>query len=147
MPQLASILSSSPHQREGLDRRLMKRTALLLVLCDTVKGYHVNGRTLRVTLDRFNVHRCPTRWVFSGTGLEHVTKPATIRYLYHSATAAREDFVLEGFKVHQLLCRASLQWHWDWNSRHSSHEFVTMNTGLPGLPLKLQLRGITQLRC
>ncbi|GFT26422.1 uncharacterized protein TNCV_3603001 [Trichonephila clavipes] len=21
-------------------------------------------------LDRFNVHRCPTRWVFSGTGLE-----------------------------------------------------------------------------
>ncbi|GFW05608.1 uncharacterized protein TNCV_4983781 [Trichonephila clavipes] len=39
-------------------------------------------------LDRFNVHRCPTRRVFSGTGLEPVTKQATIRYLYHSATAA-----------------------------------------------------------
>ncbi|GFU88681.1 uncharacterized protein TNCV_4443581 [Trichonephila clavipes] len=39
-------------------------------------------------LDRFSVHRCPTRRVFSGTGLELVTKPATIRYLYHSATAA-----------------------------------------------------------
>ncbi|GFU98865.1 uncharacterized protein TNCV_3381111 [Trichonephila clavipes] len=38
-------------------------------------------------LDRFNVHRCPTRWVFSGTGLELVTRQATIRYLYHSATA------------------------------------------------------------
>ncbi|GFX24476.1 hypothetical protein TNCV_992911 [Trichonephila clavipes] len=39
-------------------------------------------------LDRFNVHRCPTRRVFSGTGLEPVTKQATDRYLYHSATAA-----------------------------------------------------------
>ncbi|GFX93946.1 uncharacterized protein TNCV_3413091 [Trichonephila clavipes] len=39
-------------------------------------------------LDRFSVHRCPTRRVFNGTGLELVTKPATIRYLYHSATMA-----------------------------------------------------------
>ncbi|GFT93380.1 uncharacterized protein TNCV_337451 [Trichonephila clavipes] len=39
-------------------------------------------------LDRFNVHRCPTRRVFSGTGLEPMTKQATVRYLYHSATAA-----------------------------------------------------------
>ncbi|GFU76962.1 uncharacterized protein TNCV_4521181 [Trichonephila clavipes] len=28
-------------------------------------------------LDRFNVHRCPTRWVFSGTGLELMTRQAT----------------------------------------------------------------------
>ncbi|GFW63645.1 transposable element Tcb2 transposase [Trichonephila clavipes] len=39
-------------------------------------------------LNRFNVHRCPTRRVFSGTGLELVTRQATIRYLYHSVTAA-----------------------------------------------------------
>ncbi|GFW19257.1 uncharacterized protein TNCV_255841 [Trichonephila clavipes] len=39
-------------------------------------------------LDRFKVHRCPTRRVFSGTGLELVTKQATFRYLYHSATMA-----------------------------------------------------------
>ncbi|GFU89299.1 uncharacterized protein TNCV_4979421 [Trichonephila clavipes] len=39
-------------------------------------------------LDRFNVHRCPTRRVFSGTGLKLVTRQATVRYLYHSATAA-----------------------------------------------------------
>ncbi|GFV93384.1 hypothetical protein TNCV_3686071 [Trichonephila clavipes] len=49
-------------------------------------------RTVRViigsSLDRFNVHRCPTRRVFSGTGLEPVTKQATVRYLYHSATTA-----------------------------------------------------------
>ncbi|GFU66631.1 uncharacterized protein TNCV_3111151 [Trichonephila clavipes] len=42
-------------------------------------------------LDRFSVHRCPTRRVFSGIGLELVTKPATIRYLYHSATAATKS--------------------------------------------------------
>ncbi|GFW65388.1 uncharacterized protein TNCV_396541 [Trichonephila clavipes] len=40
------------------------------------------------TLDRFNVHRCLTRLVFSSTGLELVTRQAMIRYLYHSATAA-----------------------------------------------------------
>ncbi|GFU08950.1 transposable element Tcb2 transposase [Trichonephila clavipes] len=34
------------------------------------------------------MHRCPTRRVFSGTELELVTKPATIRYLYRSATTA-----------------------------------------------------------
>ncbi|GFW28813.1 uncharacterized protein TNCV_201361 [Trichonephila clavipes] len=39
-------------------------------------------------LDRFNEHRCPTRWVFSGTGFELATRQATIRYPYHSATAA-----------------------------------------------------------
>ncbi|GFW12879.1 uncharacterized protein TNCV_3328121 [Trichonephila clavipes] len=39
-------------------------------------------------LNRFNMHRCPTRRVFCGTGLEHVTRQATVRYLYHSATAA-----------------------------------------------------------
>ncbi|GFT07243.1 hypothetical protein TNCV_1416831 [Trichonephila clavipes] len=37
-------------------------------------------------LDRFNVHRCPTRRVSSGTGLELVTRPATIRYLDPLAT-------------------------------------------------------------
>ncbi|GFU57936.1 uncharacterized protein TNCV_353661 [Trichonephila clavipes] len=37
-------------------------------------------------LDRFNVHRCPTRPIFSDTGLELVTRQATIQYLYHSAT-------------------------------------------------------------
>ncbi|GFW52766.1 uncharacterized protein TNCV_2393451 [Trichonephila clavipes] len=46
-------------------------------------------------LDRFNVHRCPTRRVFSGTGLEPVTKQATVRYLYHSATAATLESEVE----------------------------------------------------
>ncbi|GFW65971.1 uncharacterized protein TNCV_587971 [Trichonephila clavipes] len=59
-PELAPpILTTTPHQREDVS-----------------------------ALDRFNVHRCPTRRVFSGTGLEPVTKQATVRYLYHSATAA-----------------------------------------------------------
>ncbi|GFT47023.1 uncharacterized protein TNCV_3746961 [Trichonephila clavipes] len=39
-------------------------------------------------LDRFSVHRCPRRRVFSGTGLELVTRPAKTRYLDHSATVA-----------------------------------------------------------
>ncbi|GFX39770.1 uncharacterized protein TNCV_2105141 [Trichonephila clavipes] len=59
-PELAlPLLTTTPHQREDVS-----------------------------ALDRFSVHRCPTRRVFSGTGLELVTKPATIRCLYHSATAA-----------------------------------------------------------
>ncbi|GFV11957.1 uncharacterized protein TNCV_4635281, partial [Trichonephila clavipes] len=39
-------------------------------------------------LDRFNVHRSSARRLFSGTVLELVTRPAMIRYLDHSATAA-----------------------------------------------------------
>ncbi|GFS47753.1 uncharacterized protein TNCV_3597781 [Trichonephila clavipes] len=39
-------------------------------------------------LDRFSVHRCPTRRVFSGTGLELMTRQVMIRYLYHSTIAA-----------------------------------------------------------
>ncbi|GFX21656.1 uncharacterized protein TNCV_1400701 [Trichonephila clavipes] len=59
-PELAPpLLTTTPHQREDVS-----------------------------ALDRFNVHRCPTRRVFSGTRLELVTRQATIRYLYHSATAA-----------------------------------------------------------
>ncbi|GFV79797.1 uncharacterized protein TNCV_1726221 [Trichonephila clavipes] len=51
-------------------------------------NYHTNGENVS-TLNRFNVRRCPTRRGFSGTGLELVTRQATIRYLYHSATAAK----------------------------------------------------------
>ncbi|GFW89981.1 uncharacterized protein TNCV_3741671 [Trichonephila clavipes] len=59
-PELAPpLLTTTPHQREDVS-----------------------------ALDRFYVHRCPTRRVFSGTGIELVTRQATIRYLYHSATAA-----------------------------------------------------------
>ncbi|GFT29298.1 histonelysine Nmethyltransferase SETMARlike [Trichonephila clavipes] len=53
-------------------------------------------------LDRFNVHRCPTWWVFSGTGLELVARQATIRYLYHSATAATS--VLELAMKRTFVC-------------------------------------------
>ncbi|GFX68005.1 uncharacterized protein TNCV_921061 [Trichonephila clavipes] len=52
-PELAPpLLTTTPHQREDVS-----------------------------ALDRFNVHRCPTRRVFSGTELELVTKPPTIRCL------------------------------------------------------------------
>ncbi|GFU94628.1 uncharacterized protein TNCV_293471 [Trichonephila clavipes] len=45
-PELApSLLTTTPHQRKDVS-----------------------------ALDRFNVHRCPTRRVFSGTGLELVTR-------------------------------------------------------------------------
>ncbi|GFX63704.1 uncharacterized protein TNCV_215041, partial [Trichonephila clavipes] len=49
-PELAPpLLTTTPHQREDVS-----------------------------ALDRFNVYRCPTRRVFSGTGLEPVTKQATV---------------------------------------------------------------------
>ncbi|GFW74938.1 uncharacterized protein TNCV_2678061 [Trichonephila clavipes] len=51
-------------------------------------NFHTHQREDVSALDRFNMHRCPTRPVFSGTGLELVTRRATIRYLYHSVTAA-----------------------------------------------------------
>ncbi|GFW61364.1 uncharacterized protein TNCV_4136821 [Trichonephila clavipes] len=38
-------------------------------------------------LDRFSVHRCPTRRVFSGTRARTHDMPAMIRYLDHWATA------------------------------------------------------------
>ncbi|GFU05477.1 uncharacterized protein TNCV_3291191 [Trichonephila clavipes] len=63
-PELASpLLTTTPHQREDIS-----------------------------ALDRVNVHRCPTRRVFSGTGLELVTRQSTVRYVYHSATAATNRF-------------------------------------------------------
>ncbi|GFX73833.1 uncharacterized protein TNCV_4291491 [Trichonephila clavipes] len=67
-------------------------------------------------LDIYNVHRCPTRRVFSGTGLEHLTRQATIRYRYHSATAAtvvplkarREE---EMVHVKYVEAQTSSLWH------------------------------------
>ncbi|GFU15143.1 uncharacterized protein TNCV_3789831 [Trichonephila clavipes] len=59
-PELAPpLLTTTPHQREDVS-----------------------------ALDRFNVHRCPTQRVFRGIVLELMTRLATIRYLYHLATAA-----------------------------------------------------------
>ncbi|GFV82275.1 hypothetical protein TNCV_3219871 [Trichonephila clavipes] len=52
------LLTTTPHQREDVS-----------------------------ALDRFNVHRSPTQWVLSGTGLKLVIRPATIRYLDLLATA------------------------------------------------------------
>ncbi|GFU75803.1 uncharacterized protein TNCV_1652631 [Trichonephila clavipes] len=52
-------------------------------------------------LDRFNVRRCPTRRVSGGTGFEPVTRQATVRYLYHSATAAAHHY---GMTVVLPLC-------------------------------------------
>ncbi|GFY24807.1 uncharacterized protein TNCV_2689981 [Trichonephila clavipes] len=76
-PELAPpLLTTTPHQREDVS-----------------------------ALDRFNVHRCPTRQVFSGTGLEPVTKQATVRYLYHSATAATKCRPT-GIDVSDAHCRA-----------------------------------------
>ncbi|GFW85741.1 uncharacterized protein TNCV_853901 [Trichonephila clavipes] len=57
-PELAPpLLTTTPHQRKDVS-----------------------------ALDRFNVHRCSTRQVFSGTRLELVTRQAVVRYLYLSAT-------------------------------------------------------------
>ncbi|GFS95211.1 uncharacterized protein TNCV_2705481 [Trichonephila clavipes] len=82
-PELAPpLLTTTPHQREDVS-----------------------------ALDRFKVHRCPTRRVFSGTGLEPMTKQATFRYQYHSATAATrwatktrdpsvKNYAANGFHLH-----------------------------------------------
>ncbi|GFY28687.1 transposon Tf2-9 polyprotein [Trichonephila clavipes] len=57
-PELAPpLLTTTPHQREDVS-----------------------------ALDRFNVHRCPTRRVFSGTGIKLVTRQATILDIKHMKT-------------------------------------------------------------
>ncbi|GFX01952.1 uncharacterized protein TNCV_371411 [Trichonephila clavipes] len=67
-PELASpLLTTTPHQREDV-----------------------------TDLDRFNVHRCPTRWIFSGTGVELVTRQSMIRYPYHSVTATTPILLEKG---------------------------------------------------
>ncbi|GFV35770.1 uncharacterized protein TNCV_913601 [Trichonephila clavipes] len=58
-------------------------------------------------LDGFNVHRCPTRRVFSGTGPELVTRQATIRYLYHSATA--DTNMLEEVVLYVTYCENTIK--------------------------------------
>ncbi|GFW70888.1 uncharacterized protein TNCV_2864831 [Trichonephila clavipes] len=57
------------------------------------------------SLDRFNVHRCPTQRVFSDTGLELMKRQATVRYLYHSATAAT-------YQVQKASCRCGESEEW-----------------------------------
>ncbi|GFT12270.1 transposable element Tcb1 transposase [Trichonephila clavipes] len=53
-------------------------------------------------LYRFSVHRCPTRWIFSGTGLELVTKPGIpIPLGYRGPWNARKRL---------LWCRDHLNW-------------------------------------
>ncbi|GFW78758.1 uncharacterized protein TNCV_4261811 [Trichonephila clavipes] len=55
-PELApSLITTIPHQREDVS-----------------------------ALDRFNVHRCPTRRVFSGTELELVTRSPILREQYNA---------------------------------------------------------------
>ncbi|GFX63932.1 hypothetical protein TNCV_41081 [Trichonephila clavipes] len=45
-------------------------------------NYHTNGRTFQLSTDL----TCISALHGGGTGLELVTRQATIRYLYHSAT-------------------------------------------------------------
>ncbi|GFV47581.1 hypothetical protein TNCV_4671551 [Trichonephila clavipes] len=56
--QALPLLTTTPHQRENV-----------------------------LALERFNVHRCPTRRVFSGTRARTHDMSAMIRYLDHWATA------------------------------------------------------------
>ncbi|GFT55853.1 uncharacterized protein TNCV_1053171 [Trichonephila clavipes] len=79
-------------------------------------------------LDRFNVHRCPTRRVFSGTGLEPVTKQATVRYLYHSATAA--DAAMEV----RYQTRSSLSNHVSDNMSNEHFYEITSSKSVFGEP-------------
>ncbi|GFT39403.1 uncharacterized protein TNCV_2423031 [Trichonephila clavipes] len=84
------LLTTTPHQRENVS-----------------------------ALDRFSVHHCPTWRVFSGTGLELVAKPATIRYLHHSATEGTSaprnlpcriaDVILHYSRVTKMACELALR--------------------------------------
>ncbi|GFY13704.1 uncharacterized protein TNCV_4960741 [Trichonephila clavipes] len=94
-PELAPpLLTTTPHQREDVS-----------------------------ALDRFNVHRCPTRRVFSGTGLEPVTKashspiPIPLGYRGHNRKVAHLRGVKPALTAPALIeerhrsFRLPLAWH------------------------------------
>ncbi|GFW68198.1 transposable element Tcb1 transposase [Trichonephila clavipes] len=58
-------------------------------------NYHTTPREDVSALDRFNVHRCPSRRVFSGTGLELVTKQA----MYCCSRRSRSNYLLAEYGI------------------------------------------------
>ncbi|GFV27501.1 hypothetical protein TNCV_2540391 [Trichonephila clavipes] len=42
--------------------------------------FYITPRGRRLSIDRFNGHHPPTRWVFSGTRLELMTRRPRVRY-------------------------------------------------------------------
>ncbi|GFT64515.1 uncharacterized protein TNCV_2382531 [Trichonephila clavipes] len=80
-PELAPpLLTTTPHQREDVS-----------------------------ALDRFNVHRCPTRRVFSGTGFEPVAKQATEAKTRHKCLVSAHVTTLEEDLKQQPLCDSGLE--------------------------------------
>ncbi|GFV93982.1 uncharacterized protein TNCV_3573351 [Trichonephila clavipes] len=79
-PELAPpLLTTTPHQRKNVS-----------------------------ALDRFNVHRCPTRRVFSGTGLELATRQATAKLLNIDLTPADHQLLLFAKGIRHSKCRFRL---------------------------------------
>ncbi|GFU09073.1 uncharacterized protein TNCV_1319301 [Trichonephila clavipes] len=73
-PELAPpLLTTTPHQREDVS-----------------------------ALDRFNVHRCPTRWVFNGTGIELMT---CLPWLDTLTTGLPQPYSRGREKIRVLLCK------------------------------------------
>ncbi|GFS71702.1 hypothetical protein TNCV_2995031 [Trichonephila clavipes] len=67
---------------------MVKRRGRHLIWHHLPPNYLTTPTGGRLSSRKLIVHRSHTRRDFSGTGLELVTRPATIRYLNHSATAA-----------------------------------------------------------
>ncbi|GFX75146.1 hypothetical protein TNCV_3170731 [Trichonephila clavipes] len=66
-------------------------------------NYHTTPTEGRLSSRQIIVHRSPTRRVFNDTGLELVTRPATIRYPDPSATADHK-FKRRCHSAHELRC-------------------------------------------
>ncbi|GFW80516.1 uncharacterized protein TNCV_2416181 [Trichonephila clavipes] len=77
---LDSSLLVTPHKSLNSSRGVISEPDLLYTSeAEILEGFSDQGVVQDVSaLDRFNVHRCPTRRVFSGTGLDPVTKQATV---------------------------------------------------------------------
>ncbi|GFT94959.1 adhesion G protein-coupled receptor B2 [Trichonephila clavipes] len=78
-------------------------------------------------LDRFNVHRCPTRRVFSGTGLELVTShdPIPIPLGYRGREFSSETFCL---RYRTLNCnKTTMYYSIDMNFFYSKDNLVALH--------------------
>ncbi|GFW39771.1 hypothetical protein TNCV_2419371 [Trichonephila clavipes] len=59
-----------------------------LALAPPFPSFHITPTGGRLSFEKFNLHRTPTRRIFSGTRLELMTHHPRVRYLDYKATTA-----------------------------------------------------------
>ncbi|GFW01713.1 uncharacterized protein TNCV_4086281 [Trichonephila clavipes] len=82
-------------------------------LAPSSTNYHTTPREDISALDRFNVHRCSTRRVFNGTGIELMTSPTenSLAVLNHKILEANSQVQNVKLGGHQTCLSINRLWH------------------------------------